>query len=75
MHSSAAHEMSEEREGNWIQLGPTLITNGGTYTPKGTRIKISDRITTIVIHPSDVNTIFIAAAQGGVWKIKNGGRT
>lgn len=63
------------RVGNWIQLRPTLITNGGTYTPKGTRIKNSGRITTIVIHPSDVNTIFIAAAQGGVWKIKNGGRT
>ena len=45
--------------GNWMQLGPTLITNGGTYSPKGTRVKVSGRITAIVIHPSDVNTIFI----------------
>ena len=60
--------------GNWMQLGPTLVNNGGTYSPKGTRVKVSGRITAIVSHPSDSNTMFIAAAQGGVWKTTDAGR-
>ncbi len=43
---------------NWTQLGPGNI--GG-------------RIRSIVVHPTDPNTIYLGSVGGGVWKTTNGG--
>jgi photosystem II stability/assembly factor-like uncharacterized protein len=59
----------------WIQLGPNLIPNGQTYSPKGNTVNVSGRITAIVAHPTDENVIYIGAAQGGIWKSTDGGKT
>ena len=63
----------------WQQLGPTLVPNGQTYSDKyydkGIGVNISGRITSIVIHPTDSNIIYVGAAQGGVWKSTNGGNS
>jgi VCBS repeat-containing protein len=48
----------------WTPIGPAPITNGGT--PGG--LPVSGRITGIAADPSNANTIYIAAAGGGVWK-------
>jgi hypothetical protein len=50
--------------GAWTSIGPTPLANGINY---------SGRIVGIAAHPTDANTIYIAAAGGGVWKTTNGG--
>jgi photosystem II stability/assembly factor-like uncharacterized protein len=56
---------------NWVQLGPTAIPNGQTYG--GPRVLVTGRVTAIVVDPTAPNTIYVATAQGGVWKTINGG--
>ncbi len=48
------------REGVWTAAGPTNI--GG-------------RITDLVVHPADENTLYVGAAEGGVLKSVDGGQT
>jgi photosystem II stability/assembly factor-like uncharacterized protein len=56
---------------NWVQLGPTAIPNGQTYS--SARVLVTGRVTGIVIDPTNVNVIYLASAQGGVWKTIDGG--
>jgi photosystem II stability/assembly factor-like uncharacterized protein len=56
---------------NWVQLGPTAIPKGQTYG--GGRVLVTGRVTGIVVDPTAPNTIYVATAQGGVWKTINGG--
>lgn len=58
---------------NWTQLGPLAIPNGQTYS--AARVLVSGRITAIAIDPAAPNTIYLGAAQGGVWKSTNNGAT
>lgn len=57
---------------NWQQLGPDPIT-GEQMGDFG--IDSSGRTTAVIIHPTDPNTVYIGAAQGGVWKTTDGGNT
>jgi photosystem II stability/assembly factor-like uncharacterized protein len=56
---------------NWVQLGPTAIPKGQTYS--SARVLVSGRVTAIVIDPTSPNTVYIGTAQGGVWKTTDGG--
>lgn len=56
---------------NWVQMGPTAIPKGQTYTTA--RVMVTGRITSIVVDPLNTNTIYVGAAQGGVWKTTDGG--
>jgi photosystem II stability/assembly factor-like uncharacterized protein len=58
---------------NWVQLGPTVIPKGQTYTQA--KVQVTGRITSIVVDPTDPNTIYAGAAQGGVWKTTDRGKT
>jgi hypothetical protein len=49
---------------SWISIGPAAIAT----TPVN-----AGRISAIAIGPAGSNTIFVGAAQGGVWKSTNGG--
>jgi IPT/TIG domain/Sortilin, neurotensin receptor 3, len=51
----------------WSHLGPGPLASGSG------NFNVSGRITAIAAHPTDANTIYIAAAGGGVWKTTNGG--
>jgi hypothetical protein len=51
----------------WALVGPKPITGSGASSPW------SGRVAGIAVDPSDANTIYIAAASGGVWKTTNGG--
>ena len=53
----------------WTAIGPAPIT-GGQVPGAGA---VSGRITGIATDVTDPNTIFVAAADGGVWKTTNGG--
>lgn len=53
---------------SWASINPAGMFyqfNGSSY--------ISGRTNSIAFHPTDTNTIYIAAAQGGVWKTTDGG--
>jgi hypothetical protein len=54
----------------WTPIGPTKadsITNGSTLTG----ISDSGRVRSIVPHPTDLNTLYVAFSGGGVWKTTN----
>ena len=54
---------------SWTPLGPTHISACQTSGMGA----CSGRLTAVVGHPTDANTIYVAAAGGGVWKTTNGG--
>jgi photosystem II stability/assembly factor-like uncharacterized protein len=54
----------------WLAKGPAPIL-GGNVPGNG---PIVGRITAVAAHPTDPNTIYIAAAGGGVWKTEDGGQ-
>jgi len=55
---------------NWTPIGPApSMDNGRT----GYSEDSSGRIVAIAAHPIDPNTLYIAAAGGGVWKTVDGG--
>ena len=54
----------------WTPIGPTKadsITNGSTLTG----ISDAGRVRSIVPHPTDTNTLYVAFSGGGVWKTTN----
>jgi hypothetical protein len=55
---------------SWTALGPAPLS----FTYPATE-NFSGRIVGIAPSPTDPNTIYIAAAGGGVWKTSNGGST
>jgi hypothetical protein len=59
---------------SWTALGPAPVSNGQLATNRGSA-PVSGRITGIAPDPADPNTIYIAAAGGGVWKTTDGGGT
>jgi len=48
----------------WAAVGPTAIA---------LFLRSAGRVTTVAIDPTNSNTIYAGAAQGGVWKTVNGG--
>lgn len=55
----------------WQSLGPQPITN--EYWSGGANA--SGRVSSIALHPTDVNIAYIGAAGGGVWKTTDGGQS
>jgi hypothetical protein len=71
---SAMLSVTDDKDGTlaygvaaWQSIGPAPILNGQTA---GSR-PVSGRITGIAADPKDPNTVYIAAAGGGVWKTTN----
>jgi photosystem II stability/assembly factor-like uncharacterized protein len=54
------------RAEEWISIGPfgTLLANGDV---------ISGQTNAVAVDPHDANTLFVAAAEGGLWRTKDGG--
>jgi hypothetical protein len=62
---------------NWYPIGPSVVRAGQVFSTTPTTFvtaPISGRVTAIAIDPNDVQTIYAATAQGGLWKSANGGR-
>jgi photosystem II stability/assembly factor-like uncharacterized protein len=53
----------------WAFIGPSAIEN--EYWSGGTNA--GGRVSSIVVDPRDGQTVYVAAAQGGVWKTTTGG--
>lgn len=61
---------------NWYPIGPSVVRNGQVFGAAPATLvtaPISGRVTAIAIDPNDVQTIYAATAQGGLWKSINGG--
>ncbi len=56
----------------WTPLGPAPIPNGQT---SDVSVPVSGRTIAIAVHPTDPDTVYAGAAQGGLWKSTNGGTT
>jgi photosystem II stability/assembly factor-like uncharacterized protein len=56
----------------WTPIGPAPLS---LTSPPDSNFNVSGRITGIAAHPIDPNTIWIAAAGGGVWKTIDAGST
>ncbi len=54
----------------WSLVGPAPMKN--SYMG-GVQVDVSGRVTALAPHPTDGNTIYLGAAQGGVWKTTDGG--
>jgi photosystem II stability/assembly factor-like uncharacterized protein len=54
---------------SWTSLGPAPILDGQTAGSQ----PVSGRISAIAADPRDANTIYLAAAGGGVWKTTDAG--
>ena len=52
----------------WAPLGPSSMNMGNWSMGR-----VAGRTNAIVPHPTDENTVYFAAAAGGVWKTTNGG--
>jgi photosystem II stability/assembly factor-like uncharacterized protein len=52
----------------WSELGPAPIPVGEPNSGPD-----SGRVTAIVVDPTDANTAYVGAAQGGVWRTTDGG--
>ena len=55
--------------GRWLPVGPVVHPYNQTSQPTGI-----GRINGIAFHPTDSNTFFAMAPQGGVWKTKDFGK-
>ena len=49
----------------WRPLGPGRVSTGGVFT--------AGRVSTIAIHPTDMNIVYAGSAQGGVWRSDDAG--
>ena len=56
------------RVGNWTSIGPQPTSAGTNFVSAG-------RVNSIAIDPQNSNTLYIGAAEGGVWKSTDGGTT
>lgn len=54
----------------WRELGPAPLAPPPETPNSG---QLSGRLRAIAVHPTDPKTIYVGAAQGGVWKTTDGG--
>ncbi|MGH9841149.1 MAG: hypothetical protein ACREEM_20540 [Blastocatellia bacterium] len=76
-HAAIYGETDPAQSLAWVPLGPAPIGQGQTFgTP---RVAVSGRVSTVVFDPgyngSSNQTVYIGAAQGGVWRSRDNGAT
>src|SRR5260370_30338712 len=64
---SAAPRAASPDSNPWPLTGPRPTDSGSTFVTAG-------RVNSIAIDPRDNNTVYIGAAEGGVWKTTDGGQ-
>jgi MBG domain (YGX type)/Bacterial Ig-like domain (group 3) len=56
----------------WSPLGPAPIPNGQTTSIS---LPVSGRVTSIAVHPTNENIVYVGTAQGGLYRSLDGGTT
>jgi photosystem II stability/assembly factor-like uncharacterized protein len=57
---------------SWTQIGPAPIPGGQTSVVSN---PVSGRVTSIAIHPTNANIVYVGTAQGGLYRTLDGGTT
>jgi photosystem II stability/assembly factor-like uncharacterized protein len=55
---------------SWVELGPAPIPNGQVSSGSST---VSGRVSSIAVHPTDPDEVYVGTAQGGVYRSLDGG--
>lgn len=67
---NAQVKVAQVQSGSWASLGPSSLDSCGT----GSQVDLcTGRVTAIAIDPNHPDTIYVGAAQGGVWKSTDNG--
>lgn len=67
----AAQARQAEAAGEfWVELGPAPIPNGQISIGSST---VSGRVSSIAVHPTDPDEVYVGTAQGGVYRSLDGG--
>src|SRR5438128_660271 len=61
--STLSRSMAGITGNTWVPIGPDHIAGNPTR---------SGRVTSIAVHPTDPNTIYVGTAAGGVWRTTDG---
>jgi hypothetical protein len=71
------HRLQPQPQFSWQPLGPAPIGEGQTFGVP--RVAVSGRVSTIVLDPgyngTSNQTVYLGAAQGGVWRSRDNGAT
>jgi photosystem II stability/assembly factor-like uncharacterized protein len=65
--SSPGYLLAPSINASWSFIGPQPIDTPYTYPV------VSGRVTALAVDPRNSNTVYLGAAQGGVWKTIDGG--
>jgi hypothetical protein len=57
---------------SWTPIGPAPVPNGQTATVVS---PVSGRVTSVAIHPTNIDVVYVGTAQSGVYRTLNGGQT
>ncbi len=59
--------------GSWIALGPAPLASAASGNGTQDYRQVAGRVTAVAIDPADTtgNTVYVGAAQGGIWKSVN----
>lgn len=70
---AAAPNGASLSSGSWIPLGPLPLASDASGNGTQDYRQVAGRVTAVTIDPADPtgNTVYIGAAQGGVWKSTN----
>ncbi len=76
-HAALFGETDPAQSPAWVPLGPAPIGQGQTFG--NPRVAVSGRVSTVVFDPgyngSSNQTVYLGAAQGGVWRSRDNGAT
>lgn len=65
---AASQAAAEATTGAWIAQGPAPTLNGQLEPGTSPNRQVTGAIHTVVAHPTDPNTLYIGAVNGGIWK-------
>lgn len=68
MRFAATEAATEAVAAQWTHIGPSVTTSGAWG-------RVSGRVTSIIVHPTNPGIVYISGAQGGVWRTTDNGAT
>lgn len=69
------HQVAIAQSGFWIDQGPAPTQNAQLEPNTSPDQQVTGAIHTVLAHPTDVDTLYIGAVNGGIWKTTNATNT
>ena len=68
MQFAGTESATEAAAAQWTHIGPSVTTSGAWG-------RVSGRVTSIIVHPTNPSIVYVSGAQGGVWRTTDNGAT